>query len=67
MFGDNQSVMTSSTIPQSSLNKWHNALSYHLVNKCIAAEIIYFHVEGKLNPSDLFTLGWAEFWPLIQQ
>jgi hypothetical protein len=31
MFGDNLSVITSSTIPESSLNKWHNALSYHLV------------------------------------
>jgi hypothetical protein len=64
MFGDNQSVITSSTIPESSLNKRHNALSYHLVRECIAAEIIYFlHVEGKFNPSDLFTkiLGWAEF------
>jgi hypothetical protein len=63
MFGDNQSVITSSTIPESSLNKRHNALSYHLVRECIAAEIIYFiHVEGKFNPSDLFTkiLGWAE-------
>jgi hypothetical protein len=69
MFGDNQSVITSSTIPESSLNKRHNALSYHLVHECIDAEIIYFiHVEGKFNPSDLFPkiLGWAEFWPLIQ-
>jgi hypothetical protein len=69
IFGDNQSVITSSTIPESSLNKWHNVLSYHLVRECIAAEIIYFiHVEGKFNPSDLFTkiLGWAKFWPLMQ-
>ena len=29
MFGDNQSVVTSSTIPESALNKRHNALSYH--------------------------------------
>jgi hypothetical protein len=64
MFGDEHDVITSSTIPKSSLNKWHNALSYHFVRKFIAAEIIYFiHVEGKFNPSDLFTkiLGWAEF------
>jgi hypothetical protein len=42
---------------------------YHLVRECIVAEIIYFiHIEGKFNPSDLFTkiLGWAEFWPVIQ-
>jgi hypothetical protein len=69
MLGDNQSVITSSTIPESSRNKHHNALSYHLVCDCIAAEILYFiHVEGRTNPSELFTkiLGWADFWPLIQ-
>jgi hypothetical protein len=27
IFGDNQSVITSSTIPESNLNKRHNALS----------------------------------------
>ena len=31
MFGDNASVITSSNIPHSSLNKRHNALSYHRV------------------------------------
>jgi hypothetical protein len=69
MFGDNQSVITSSTIPESTLNKRQNALSYHLVRECIAAQIIYFmHVEGRVNPSDLLTkfLSWANFWPLIQ-
>jgi hypothetical protein len=42
MFGDNQSVLTSYTIPESSLNKQHNVLGYHLISECIAAEIIYF-------------------------
>jgi hypothetical protein len=29
---------------------------------------LLINVEGKFNPSNLFTkiLGWAEFWPLIQ-
>ena len=69
LFGDNQSVLTSSTIPHSSLNKRHNALSYHRVRESIAAKIIYFmHVKGEHNPSDMFTkfLGWTKFWPLIQ-
>jgi hypothetical protein len=69
MFGDNQSVLTSSTIPHSSLNKRHNALSYHRVREAIAAGVINFmHVEGKCNPSDVMTkfLGWNKFWPLIQ-
>jgi hypothetical protein len=69
MFGDNKSVITSSTIPHSSLNKRHNALSYHRVREAISANIIYFlHVEGKYNPSDIVTkfLSWSKFWPLIQ-
>jgi hypothetical protein len=68
-FGDNQSVIVSSTIPQSMLNKRHNALSYHRVRECIANETIYFmHIDGKTNPSDVLTkfLGWSQFWPLIQ-
>jgi len=69
MFGDNQSVLISSTIPHSNLNKRHNALSYHRVREAIAAGIINFmHVEGKANPSDIMTkfLGWNKFWPLVQ-
>jgi hypothetical protein len=69
MFGDNQSVITSSNIPHSNLNKRHNALSYHRVREAISAGILYFlHIDGKLNPSDILTkfLAWAKFWPLIQ-
>jgi hypothetical protein len=69
MFGDNKSVITSSTIPQSNLNKRHNALSYHRVREAISSNILHFlHIEGKYNPSDVLTkfLGWAKFWPLIQ-
>jgi hypothetical protein len=69
LFGDNQSVVTSSTIPQSTLNKRHNALSYHRVRENIAAGVINFmHIAGKTNPSDVLTkyLGWSKFWPLVQ-
>jgi hypothetical protein len=69
IFGDNQSVITSSTIPHSNLNKRHNALSYHRVREVISANILYIiHIDGKLNPSDVLTkfLSWAKFWPLIQ-
>jgi hypothetical protein len=68
-FGDNASVITSSTIPQSTLNKRHNALLYHRVRECVAAKILYLvHVDGKYNPSDILTkaLGWVQFWPLVQ-
>jgi len=69
MFGDNASVITSSTIPHSTLNKRHNALSYHCVRECIASKILYLlHCSGKLNLTDMLTkpLGWASFWPLVQ-
>jgi hypothetical protein len=68
-FGDNASVITSSTIPQSTLNKEHNALSYHFFCESIAAKILYLvHVEGKYNHSDILTeaLGWVNCCPLVQ-
>ena len=66
LFGDNQSVITSSTIPHSNLNKHHNSLSYHRVREAISAKVLYYiHVD---NPSDIMTkfLNWSKFWPLIQ-
>jgi hypothetical protein len=67
-FGDNASVIISSTNPQSTLNKRHNTLSYHCVCESIAAKILYFvYAEGKYNSSDILTkaLGWVNFWPLL--
>ena len=47
LFGDNESVVTSSTLPHSGLNKRHNALSYHKVREAIAAGIVKFvHIDG---------------------
>ena len=69
MFGDNQSVITSGTIPHSSLNKRHNALAYHIVREAVASGVMYFmKVSGKTNVSDMFTkfLPWVDFWPLLQ-
>ena len=43
MFRDNKSVVTSSTMPQSILNKRHNMLAYHRVREAIPAKIIEFH------------------------
>ena len=69
MFGDNQSVITSSTIPQSTLKKRHNALAYHRVRSAIAAGFLYFcHIDGTDNIADVMTkfLPFAVFWPHIQ-
>ena len=69
MFGDNKSVVTSSTIPSSALNKRHNALSYHKVREAIASKfLIYVHISGLLNVSDVLSkhCGHQQFWPLIK-
>ena len=69
MFGDNQSVVTSSTIPHSNLNKRHNALSYHRVREAIASGVIRFHhMMGVGNPADVLSkhCGFQQFWPTVQ-
>jgi len=60
MFGDNESVVTSSTLPHSTLSKRHNALSYHRVREAIAAGIIaFYYKKGKDNPADILSKHWA--------
>ena len=69
MFGDNQSVITSSTIPHSLLAKRHNALSYHQVREAIAAKIVkFFHIEGTTNPADILSkhCGHPQMWPHVR-
>jgi hypothetical protein len=60
MFGDNQSVITNSTLPHSQLNKRHIALSYHKVREAIASKMVgFFKISGKINPSDIMSKHWA--------
>jgi hypothetical protein len=69
MFGDNQAVVMNSSIPHSSLNKRHNALSYHQVREMIAAKILgYNWIDGKLNPTDIVSKHWAypQIWHLLK-
>jgi hypothetical protein len=70
IFGDNQALVMNSSIPHSSLNKRHNALSYHRVREMIAAKILgyYWIVDGKLNPVDIVSKHWAypQIWHLLK-
>ena len=69
MFGDNGSVVTSSTLPHSALNKRHNALAYHKVRESIAAGILnFFHISGDENPADILSkhCGHHQMWPTVQ-
>ena len=59
MFGDNKSVVTSSTVPHSLLSKRHNILSYHRVREAIAAKILVFHwCDSSQNKSDILSKHW---------
>ena len=69
MYGDNESVVTSSTLPHSVLKKRHNMLAYHRVRAAIAAGILRFtHIKGTDNPSDVLTkhLGFQVAFPLLK-
>jgi hypothetical protein len=69
MFGDNQSVVTSSTLPQSKLNKFHLGLAYHRVREAISKRVLEFHfIDGTINPADMLSkyAGYQQFWPILQ-
>ena len=69
LLGDNQSVVTSSTIPNSILSKRHHLPSYHHVREAIGANYVAFiWKDGKTNPADILSKHWefAKAWPLIK-
>ena len=60
MFGDNESVVTSSTVPHLSLNKRWMALSCHRVREAIASGMLSFwHVPGAENAADVLSKHWS--------
>ena len=70
MFGDNRSVVTSATLPHSTLSKRHNILSFHRVREAIAAKIIDFHwIQSEYNLSDMLSKHWEhnKIFPMIQK
>jgi hypothetical protein len=72
MFGDNETVVNTASVPHSRLHKRHNALSYHRTREAIAAGITrFFHVRGDTNPADIlskhwgFSAVWSQLKPLL--
>ena len=60
MFGDNESVVNSSSMVHSKSHKRHNALSFHRVREAIASECIDFNcLPGAQNPADMLSEHWA--------
>ena len=59
MFGDNETVVNTASVPHGKLHKRHNALAFHKTRWCIAARIVYFHhVKGDTNPADILRKHW---------
>ena len=60
MFGDNKSVVDSSSTPNAKLSKRHNMLSFHRTREAIAFGICVFnHIDGDLNPTDILSKHWS--------
>ena len=56
LLGDNLSVILSTTIPSSVLKKKHQAICYHRIRECVAAQVLRFvHIDTKLNLADILT------------
>ena len=69
MFGDNEAVVNSFSIPHGKLNKLHTTLSYHRVCEAIASGMVNFtHMDGKFNPADILSKHWSysKIWPQLQ-
>jgi hypothetical protein len=69
MFGDNGSVIASSTVPHSPLKKRHQALSYHFTREAIASDALdYQHIPGEVNGADIVSKHWgySQVWPMLQ-
>ena len=59
LFGDNRSVLTSSTLQCSTLGKRRNILAYHQIREAIASKIIAYHwIRTGYNLSDMLSKTW---------
>ena len=69
VFGDNKSVVYSSTIPHGKISKRHNMLSYHRVRESIASKITTFiYILGEINPADILSKHWgySQIWSVLK-
>eukprot|EP00804_Cyclotella_cryptica_P015347 CCRYP_007990-RF/>CCRYP_007990-RF protein AED:0.34 eAED:0.27 QI:0/-1/0/1/-1/1/1/0/117 len=55
VYGDNMSVVTSTSKPESTLKKKSNSICYHAVREAVAmGEALVAHIPTKKNLADLF-------------
>ena len=56
VYGDNMSVVTNTSKPESTLKKKSNSICYHAVCEAVAmGEALVAHIPPKKNLADLFT------------
>ena len=59
LFGDNRSVVTSATLPHSTITKNHNILVFHRVREAFAAKLMAFYwIQSAYNLSDMLSKHW---------
>ena len=59
LFGANRSVVTSATLPHSTLPKRHNILAFHRVREAIAPKLMAFYwIQSAYNLSDMLSKHW---------
>ena len=69
LFGDNESVVKSGSLPHSQLHKRHHGLSYHFTRESVASEAVAFHfIPGDINPADILSKHWGcqQVWTMLQ-
>ncbi len=69
LFGDNESVVKSSTVPHSQLSKRHHALAYHFTREAVASKMVNFHhIPGEINPADILSKHWghSQIYPTLR-
>ena len=68
LFGSNRSVVTSATLPHSTLTKRHNILAFHRIREAIAAKLMCFcWIQSAYNLSVMLSKHWdhPNVYPLI--
>ena len=59
LFGHNRSVVTSATLPHSTLTKRHNILAFQRVREALAAKLMAFYwIQSAYNLSDMLSKHW---------
>ena len=69
LFGDNESVVTSGSIPHSNLSKRHQMLAFHYTREAVASKMVAFHhIFGDMNPADILSKHWghSQIYPMLR-